>query len=71
MPKALSSETSTAATKAPSDAAEAADHDDDEGLDDDVQVHRVVRRLARQSAARRPSAARKTPSANTLVNSHF
>ena len=48
MPKAFSSETMSAATIGARDAAEPADHHDDEDLDDDAQVHRVADGVARQ-----------------------
>ncbi len=49
--------------KRAADAAHAADHDDDEGFDDDVDVHVQIDRLARdlQSAAQsRPAGSRRT-----------
>ena len=54
-PKACNSPISSAARKAPGNAAHAADHRDDEGLGDDGQVH--LRRWPRRagSATRRPA----------------
>ena len=51
-------------------AAETADHDDDQRLGDHLHVHRVARGFRGNSSAP-PNPARKTPSAKTLVNSHF
>ena len=68
-PKALSRETRIAATKAPI-RRRAPDHHDDEDLDDDAQVHRMVDRLARH-LQRAAEPARSAPSAKTPVNSHF
>ena len=70
MPKALSSETSTAATNAPMMLPSPP-------ITTTTKTSTMMRRSMAWLTASRgicsapPSAARKTPSANTLVNSHF
>ena len=70
MPNALSSETSTAATKAPMMLPRPP-------ITTTTKTSTMMRRSIAWCTASRgicsapPSAARKTPSANTLVNSHF
>ena len=68
MPKACSWPMMSAARKAPGTDAHAADHGDDEGLGDDVEVHvRIGRRFGICSAP--PSPARNAPRNSVPVNS--
>ncbi len=70
MPNAFNSDTKHRRDKGADDAAKTADHDHHEDIDDDAKVHGVMHGIARD-LQRAASAARKTPTANTLVKSHF